>query len=113
PDIRLYLPRSTLETTVDPVEAGQRLGLTYVVDGAIQSVAGSGTIRVTVRLTEVSTRRLVWIGKYERAYAGGALLAMQDEIASSVAGALGEAHGVMASDGTETTQVHGQTMAAP
>ncbi|MFK0334783.1 hypothetical protein ACIQUB_27110 [Rhizobium sp. NPDC090275] len=90
PDIRLYLPQSALEQTADPVEVGRRLGLTYVVDGVIQSVAGAESVRVTVRLTEVSTRRIVWIGKYERPYASGAFLAMQDDIAASVAAALGK-----------------------
>ncbi|MBO9123970.1 MULTISPECIES: hypothetical protein [unclassified Rhizobium] len=97
PDIRLYLPQSALEPTVDPVEVGRRLGLTYVVDGLVQSVAGSDSVRVTVRLTEVSTRRLVWIGKYERPYASGAFLAMQDDIATSIAAALGKTQGDMRS----------------
>lgn len=90
PDIRLYMPQTALEPTADAVEVGRRLGLTYVVDGVIQSVAGADSVRVTVRLTEVSTRRLVWIGKYERPYLSGAFLAMQDDIAASVAAALGK-----------------------
>ncbi len=95
PDIRLYLPQTALEPTADPVEVGRRLGLTYVVDGVIQAVAGADSVRVTVRLTEVSTRRLVWIGKYERPYVSGAFLAMQDDIAASVAAALGETQAEM------------------
>ncbi|WP_018902477.1 hypothetical protein [Rhizobium sp. 2MFCol3.1] len=97
PDIRLYLPQSALEPTADPVDVGRRLGLTYVIDGVIQSVAGSDSVRVTVRLTEVSTRRLVWIGKYERPYASGAFLAMQDDIAASIAAALGKTQADMRS----------------
>lgn len=102
PDIRLYLPQTALEQTADPVEVGRRLGLTYVVDGVIQSVAGADSVRVTVRLTEVSTRRLVWIGKYERPDAGGAFLTMQDDIAASVAAALGATQGDVQSDETTT-----------
>ncbi len=102
PDIRLYLPQTTLAPTADPVEVGRCLGLTYVVDGVIQSVAGADSVRVTVRLTEVSTRRLVWIGKYERPDVGGAFLTMQDDIAASVAAALGATQEDVQSDETTT-----------
>ncbi len=95
PDLRLYVPDAVEEATMDPIEIGNRLGLTYVLDGSAQLPPGSNALRITARLLEVSTRRVVWIGKYERSYTGGFLLGVQDEIADAVVSTVGQPYGII------------------
>lgn len=102
PDLRLYVPGTGDEAKVDPIEIGNRLELTYVLDGSAQLPPGSNTLRITARLLDVSTRRIVWIGKYERSYTGGFLLTVQDEIANAVVSTVGEPYGIIRTEDSRT-----------
>ncbi len=95
PDVRLYLAGPEAQASEDPVQIGNRLGLTYVLQGSAQSVPGSENLRITARLLEVSSRRILWIGNYERNFSGAFLLAAQDEIAASVASTIGQPYGII------------------
>lgn len=99
-DLRLYLPPGDAKgpAASDAIEMGNRLGLTYVVDGSVGSDAGSATLRVSARLLEVQTHRILWIGTYDRTYSVSSLFAVQDEIAASVASTLGQPYGVIRTD---------------
>jgi TolB-like protein/predicted Ser/Thr protein kinase len=66
--------------TVDPREAGQRLGVGAVVAGTL--ALRKGQLRVTAELLDVATGARLWSDSYDRAAAD--LLAIQDEIASGV-----------------------------
>lgn len=94
---RLYLPPATTSGTMtgDPMEIGDRLGLTYIVDGSVHFDAGADSIRISARLLEVDTHRIIWIGTFERPRSARSLFAIRDEIASAVASALGQPYGVI------------------
>ncbi|WP_271899191.1 tetratricopeptide repeat protein [Candidatus Phyllobacterium onerii] len=98
PDFRLYMPTATALQADDPIEVGSRLGLTYVLDGSIQSEPEADIVRISARLTDVETRRIIWMGKYDRSLSLGSLLAMQDEISASVATVLGQPYGIIRTD---------------
>ncbi len=65
----------------------------YVLSGTVRH-AGKD-IRVTVQLAEMPGSRTVWTQTYERVFEVDNLLAVQDEIASSVAIAVGQPDGVV------------------
>lgn len=67
-----------------------------------QGYAVTGTVRhsgqridVTVQLNELPGNRAIWTQGYDRVYEVDALLAIQDEIAASVATAIGQPYGVV------------------
>jgi TolB-like protein len=101
-DFRLYLPAADAGdlTERDSVEVGNRLGLSYVLDGTISSSGdkNAGMIRISARLIDVKSRRILWIATYDRPYAAQALFALQDEIATSIAEALGQPYGIIKTD---------------
>lgn len=65
----------------------------YVLSGTVRH-AGKD-IRVTVQLAELPGKRAIWTQAYDRVFEVGNLLAVQDEIASSVATAIGQPYGVV------------------
>jgi len=69
---------------VDPQKAGRGLGVTHLLDGSVQRTGSR--VRVTARLTEVSTGRQVWADRYDREDKD--VFALQDDIARSVGTAL-------------------------
>ncbi|HEY2941065.1 MAG TPA: protein kinase [Vicinamibacteria bacterium] len=68
----------------DPQAAGRELGATHLLEGSVQRA--DDRVRVTARLTEVSTGRQVWSDRYDRQ--SGDVFALQDDIARSVGQAL-------------------------
>jgi TolB-like protein/Flp pilus assembly protein TadD len=69
---------------VDPQKAGRSLGVTHLLDGSVQRTGSR--VRVTARLTEVSTGRQVWADQYDREDKD--VFALQDDVARSVGTAL-------------------------
>ena len=65
-------------------EAGVQLGADYVLDGSIQR--GSGRVRVNAQLTDAATNTTAWSERYDRE--AGDILAVQDDIAQSIASSL-------------------------
>lgn len=65
----------------------------YVLSGTVRH-AGSD-IRVTMQLAEMPGKRAIWTQSYDRVFDVGNLLAVQDEIARSVATAIGQPYGVV------------------
>jgi TolB-like protein/class 3 adenylate cyclase/tetratricopeptide (TPR) repeat protein len=70
--------------TITPEQAGQELGVRYVLDGSVRS-AGS-LVRITAQLIEVATGRRVWAERYDRDVAD--LFAVQDEVTQLIAATL-------------------------
>jgi len=98
PDIRLYMPPAGVDRSApaDAVETGKRLGVTYVVTGSVSLDASTAMIQA--RLVEVETGRILWTDKYHRALASEPLLAVQGEIATAIASALGQPYGIIRND---------------
>lgn len=79
-------------TTPDIRQVGKDLGARYVVEGSLRKVgsAQSGErIRVTVQLIEAATGNHVWAENYDRPLSD--IFAIQDEVSSGIASALGYA----------------------
>ena len=64
--------------------AARELGVRYLLEGSVR--AAGGQVRITVQLTDSRTEGQVWAERYDRALTD--ILALQDEIARSVAEAL-------------------------
>jgi TolB-like protein/Tfp pilus assembly protein PilF len=65
-------------------QAAQALGVRYVLEGSVRAAGDS--VRITVQLIDGKTEGQVWAERYDRALTD--ILALQDEIARSVAEAL-------------------------
>ena len=61
-------------------QAGHEMGVRYVLQGAVRR--SGGRIRVTVELTDVIARRIVWAERYDRVLEDG--FDVQDEIVAEV-----------------------------
>ncbi|MCK5621779.1 MAG: hypothetical protein KAJ11_05780 [Alphaproteobacteria bacterium] len=71
-------------TDLDPVQAGKRLGVARVLEGAVQRVGNR--LRVTVQLVDARSGRHLWAEKYDRET--GDLLAVQDDITAKIVASL-------------------------
>lgn len=72
------------QPNVDPVSAGQNLGVDTVLEGTVQR--DSGKIRVTVQLINVKSRKTLWAESFNEDFRG--VFAMQDIISEKVANSL-------------------------
>ena len=97
----------TAATDTDPFNAGDRLGVEYVVDGIIRHV-GDG-IRVTAQLLDVKDRATLWSASFHEQVTD--LLELEDSIASQVTKSLlpkltGEEAAVVIKRGTKSPEAH-------
>jgi serine/threonine protein kinase/tetratricopeptide (TPR) repeat protein len=97
----------TAATDTDPFNAGDRLGVEFVVDGIIRHV-GDG-IRVTAQLLDVKERSTLWSASFHEKATD--LLELEDSIASQVAKSLlprltGEEAAVVTKRGTTSPEAH-------
>jgi TolB-like protein len=76
--------------TQDVRSVGQTLGVAHILEGSVRKAGGR--IRVTVQLSNTATGYNVWSETFERAM--NDVFAIQDEIATSVAGKLGPSLGI-------------------
>jgi len=65
----------------------------YLLSGTVRHAGGQ--IGVTVQLAELPGKRAIWTQDYERVFSLDTMMAVQDEIASSVATAIGQPYGVV------------------
>jgi len=89
------------------LEAAQKLGITHLLDGSVQT-AGDRVL-VIVTLTRVSDGAQMWSEKYERKL--GDIFAVQSEIASTVASRLSRSFGSSVNQ-TTTPEVYDRYLAA-
>ncbi len=74
-------------TTPDIRQVGKDLGARYVVEGSLRKIGER--VRVTVQLIEAATGSHVWAENYDRSLSD--IFAIQDEVSSGIASALGYA----------------------
>ena len=95
PDLDVIARNSTFVykgTTPDIRQVGKDLGARYVVEGSLRKVGSDqsgGRVRVTVQLIEAATGNHVWAENYDRPLSE--IFAIQDEVSSGIASALGYA----------------------
>jgi TolB-like protein len=69
---------------VDIKEVGRRLGVRYVLQGAVRKA--SGKVRITGQLIEAATGAHIWVDKFERDMTD--IFALQDEVTLAVVSAI-------------------------
>lgn len=70
---------------VSAVDAGEAIDVRYVVGGAVQR--SGERIRITIELTDVSTRQLIWGERFDRTVED--IFDLQDEVALEIVNAIG------------------------
>jgi len=98
PDIRLYLlppgpENSDLSVTV---ERGREFGVDYIVAGDVRSEGSA--VRITAKLVEAQTGKIIWTETYEEDIKPHSLFAVQGKIAAGIASSLGQSYGVVKTD---------------
>ncbi|MDL2410079.1 hypothetical protein PY650_31580 [Rhizobium calliandrae] len=95
---RLYSLPATfgLDAKADPVDLGRNIPISYVVKGNLRSASGS--VHVGVQLVDAASGLVLWSETYDRPMTPSALLNVQNELASRIAGVLGQPYGVVNSD---------------
>ncbi len=99
PGFRIYTLPSGFEqiaSRTEPVRLGRDLGVTFVVNGAVNS--NDEQIRVAVQMVDATTGKVLWSHTYHRPLTPQALMLVQRELAGEIAGALGQPYGTVASD---------------
>jgi TolB-like protein/DNA-binding winged helix-turn-helix (wHTH) protein/cytochrome c-type biogenesis protein CcmH/NrfG len=99
-DIRVTSPNTAFtygKRLVDTTRIGRELGVRYVLEGSVQR-SGS-RLRVNAELIDAETDRQVWAARFDRD--ADDLFALQNEIASQLANALGVE--LVAAEATRTT----------
>ncbi|MDL2397438.1 hypothetical protein [Rhizobium mayense] len=97
-EFRLYSLPATfgLDAKADPVDLGRNIPISYVVKGNLRSASGS--VHVGVQLVDAASGLVLWSETYDRPMMPSALLDVQNELASRIAGVLGQPYGVVNSD---------------
>jgi len=88
-DLRVISRTSVMEyrdTTKNLRQIGQELGVSTIVEGAVQR--SGATVRITAQLIDAQTDEHLWAETYDRELTAGNLFAIQTEIATSIAHAL-------------------------
>ena len=78
---------------VDLREVGKDLGVQYLLAGSIRR--GLKDIKVTTRLLDTSAAEQIWVESYKRNLTAGGLIALQEEIAHRVVGAIADQYGLI------------------
>ncbi|MEM1187191.1 MAG: winged helix-turn-helix domain-containing protein [Pseudomonadota bacterium] len=78
------------DAELDPTEIADELGVTTILEGSIRR--SGDKLRITAQLVDADTGYHLWSGTFDRPMAD--VLAVQDDIATAVAGALGVRLGV-------------------
>jgi TolB-like protein/Tfp pilus assembly protein PilF len=80
----------------DYQELHRKLGVRYVLQGSVREAQGQ--MRVTARLIEAATGAQLWASAYEDVESGAGLFRLQSDIARSVAVAIGQPYGIIATE---------------
>ena len=83
----------------DYQELHRELGVGYVVQGSVREAAGR--MRVTASLVDATTGGQLWATAYEEVGSGADLFRLQNDIARSVAAAIGQPYGIVATKETQ------------
>jgi len=74
------------DTKLTIKEIGEKLGVTKVLEGAVQRAGNR--VRVTVQLIDATTEAHMWAESYDRELTAANIFAIQSEVAAAIAGAL-------------------------
>ncbi len=93
-ELYVTAPETALQIAAESMEARSELNVRFILDGTIQ--AEEGTLRIMARLTDTTTRTIVWSERWTREASD--LFAVQDEIVTQIGAMLGSTWwGVLAS----------------
>jgi adenylate cyclase len=93
-DFQVIASQSTMRfkgQQVDPKEAGRDLGVRFLLMGSFRM--DLKTVKVVIRLFDTSTGGQIWGESYKRGQKAADLIAIQEEIATSVIGAIADHYG--------------------
>jgi len=96
PGFRLYVPPINEESGTAQADVAPGLGRSYVVNGSVNLVEKN--LRVAARLLNAATNQVIWAKSYDRPLSPEALMHVQSELASQIAGALVQPYGAVHSD---------------
>ena len=78
---------------VDPKEIGSDLGVQFLLTGSVRK--NLKTIKVTARLVDTITGEQIWGENYKRDLAAADLIALQEDIAHRIVGAVADQYGLI------------------
>jgi TolB-like protein/Flp pilus assembly protein TadD len=100
--IAYYSSRQLREGAAGVREAGQQLGVDYVVTGSVRRTPER--LRVTAALSHTSTGEQLWAQRYDRAFTADTLFSLQDEIVQHIVATVGSSYGVVLRDLARASQ---------
>jgi len=95
-DFRVIASQSTMQfkgKKIDPKELGRDLGVRFLLTGSVRKDLQN--VKVAIRLVDTSTAEQIWEQSYKRVQTAADLIAVQEEIANSVSGAIGDQYGAI------------------
>jgi adenylate cyclase len=95
-DFQVIAAQSTMRfkgQKVDPREVGRELGVQFFLTGSVRK--DSKTVKVTIQVLDTSTAEQIWGKSYKRDQTAADLIAVQEEIANRVIGAIADQFGLI------------------
>jgi adenylate cyclase len=95
-DFQIIASQSTMRfkgQKADPKEVGRDLGVRFLLTGNVRK--DFKTVKATIRLLDTSTGVQIWGKSYKRVQTAADLIAVQEEIAHSVIGAIADQYGLI------------------
>jgi adenylate cyclase len=95
-DFQVIASQSTMRfkgQKVDPREVGRDLGVRFLLTGSVRK--DLKTVKVAIRLLDTSTAEQIWEESYKRDQTAAGLIAVQEEIANRVIGAIADQYGLI------------------
>jgi adenylate cyclase len=95
-DLRVIAYQSTLrwkDQKIDPRDAGQDLGVRFLVGGSIRRAAR--TVKIDLHVVDTLKGLRIWGEQYRRDLKADSLIALQEEIAQKVAAKIGSEYGLI------------------
>ena len=95
-DFQVIASQSTMRfkgKQVDPGEVGESLGARYLIMGSVRS--DPEMVKIAIQLLDISSGNQIWAESYKRDQTAYDLIALQEEIAHSVIGAIADQYGLI------------------
>jgi TolB-like protein len=93
-DFQVIASQSTMQykgQEVDPRQVGRDLGVRFLLTGSVRK--DLQTVKATIRLLDTATAGQIWGESFKRDLTAADLIAIQEEIAGSVVGAIADQYG--------------------
>ncbi len=95
-DLRVIASQSTMNfkgQEADPQEVGRALGARFLLAGSVRK--SSNTVKVSIQLLDTTTAVQIWGESYKSDLRAADLIAMQEDIAHRVTGAIADQYGMI------------------